>query len=77
MEENEMANKVQLSEAAISALFTATSSTQGASLAGGWHPLVVQELREAGMVGPQGGLTRAGSIRRQRELEVLEEKAFG
>lgn len=35
------------------------------------------DLRKAGMVGPEGGLTRKGSIARQRLVQAAEDAAFG
>lgn len=38
---------------------------------------VLEELKEAGMIGTNGGRTRRGDITRQRLLAEAEDKAFG
>ena len=63
-----------LSAAALTALID-TAPRQGAVVHG--VPEVLAELSGAGMVGPGGGLTRAGEIVRARESERRFETSFG
>lgn len=51
---------------ALDAIVAAAHRGQGAKVTAA--PEVLAELREAGMVGPDGGLTRAGTILREREV---------
>lgn len=57
-----------LSPAAKSALINVGTSRQGALIGGTVKLSVIQELVNAGMIGPQRGLTRAGSIARDRAV---------
>ena len=65
----------QLTEAAKTALITARSRRQGAKVTA--DPVVVTELFDRGLVGPGDGLTRTGTIVRQRLLREAEDAAFG
>lgn len=66
---------MNLSEAAQSALLAARSSRQGERVPR-LSPLAVTELRCAGMVGDGDGLTRAGSIERERIMTARLDAAF-
>lgn len=65
-----------LSEAAKSALIDAGTSRQGVTVKS-TNPKVVYELRTAGLIGDGYGLTRKGTIERERVLEDQLEAAFG
>lgn len=64
-----------MSEQAASALIGATSRKQGqkvtADVGTEW------ELIDAGLIGKGGGLTRKGTIERERAMRKLEDEAFG
>lgn len=64
-----------LSKAARSALINAKSSHQGVPT--GATGDAARELRDAGLIGPDGGLTRRGSAVRMTEVRKLEEEMFG
>lgn len=64
-----------MSEAAQRALIN-TTSKQGAILAPCLTGTLI-ELQRAGLVGPGGGLTRAGSIAAERLKRAAEDAAFG
>lgn len=68
-----------LSKDALGALIDIGTSRQGAVLKwvtrGG--EAVFAELRAAGMIGPERGLTRAGGIVRDREIARLDDLSFG
>jgi hypothetical protein len=68
----------ELSTGARSALINAGSSATGTEvLAAGIAPAIFVELAEWGLVGPNDGLTRQGSIVRQRLIDLALESAFG
>lgn len=56
---------VKLSGDAEAALIGARSGREGADTGKGVSREVLTELTAAGMIGPQGGLTRAGVVRRE------------
>lgn len=58
-----------------SALLAAPTGRQGALVPA--IASVQRELKELGLVGPDGGLTRAGTIARQRAMSAAEDAAFG
>lgn len=62
---------VKLSDAARAALMNAPCSRQGATIPASTHGPVVAELRNAGLVGAYGGLTRAGTVERDRAVTAL------
>lgn len=64
-----------LSEQAKQALVKAGSSRQGAKVHG--PDAVIAELRGQEMIGPELGLTRHGSITRERLVEHALNSAFG
>ena len=67
-----------LSQDAKDALISIGTNRQGAKLTPRWHkPEVVQELVDAGLVGPGFGLTRPGTIARERAENELEAATFG
>jgi hypothetical protein len=61
----------QLSKDANKALIDASVIGQGATLPKGTPAKIRQELAEAELVGPGGGLTRKGSIVQRRALDAL------
>lgn len=70
----------KLSEAAKSALINASGSMQGASVlhAGNvFSHKVEAELKQAGLIGDRQGLTRQGSIAREKLTRAAEDQAFG
>lgn len=67
---------MDLSAAARSALLAIGTNRQGAVIAPGTPSGASLELRAAGYTGPDNGLTRAGSIARQRLNERLMEAMF-
>lgn len=70
--------KPQLSEDAKSALVNVFRRIgKGARVVAGTSPGVMEELRTAGLIGQEGGLTVAGTVARNRLISEAEEKAFG
>lgn len=65
-----------MSQEAQDTLWTATSNALGAEVTGGTDAGWV-ELAEIGYIGPNRGLTRKGSIARERMVNVAQDKAFG
>lgn len=70
---------MKLSEAARTALINAASGRQGANVteSGRCTGEAAYELRDAGLIGIQGGLTRKGSIERERIMNAELDRAFG
>ncbi len=68
--------KMELSEAATKALINVPSSHMGARETLNLPYGVFVELMDAGLVGPRGGLTRAGSIAAMRLKRAAEDAAF-
>lgn len=68
-----------LSEAAQIALLSATCNRQGANVteSGRCTGAAASELRIRGLIGMQGGLTRKGTIVRERLVNARLEAAFG
>lgn len=64
----------KLSEAAKSALIN-TTGRQGAEVKA--DVLVISELAQADLIGPENGLTRKGTIARERAVRQAEDLAFG
>lgn len=64
-----------MSEAATEALINAGTNRQGARAQGDVRGLA--ELAELGYVGKDNGLTRKGSIARERAVTAMLAKAFG
>lgn len=64
-----------LSEQAKQALIKVGSDRQGAKVSG--SDAVIAELRNQRMIGPELGLTRRGSITRERLVNQALESAFG
>lgn len=58
----------RISKSAQSALITAGTNRQGAKVTA--SPTVLQELMVAGLIGPGLGLTRAGTIERERLINA-------
>lgn len=69
----DMSNRVKLSAPAVTALID-THDREGATVFAA--PLVLAELSAVGYVGPRGGLTRSGWIRRSRETEAQFAELF-
>jgi hypothetical protein len=65
-----------LSREALSALMSTGTNRQGAAVPVARGSEVWDELRAAGMIHEKGGLTRAGSIVRQREADRLMDELF-
>lgn len=59
---------VKLSDTAKAALINASTSRQGALLPQHTPGPVVTELRNAGLIGAYGGLTRTGGVERDRAI---------
>jgi len=57
------------------ALWTANSNRQGETVQA--IASVRREMQEIGLIGPGGGLTRSGSIARERLVNAAQDKAFG
>lgn len=66
----------QLSREALSALMNVGTNRQGAAVPVARGSEVWDELKAAGMIRERGGLTRAGSIVRQREADRLMDELF-
>lgn len=66
--------KSELSPAASAALVNAGSNRQGADVPA--TPEVLNELWAAGLIGAGNGLTRAGSIYRQKMMTRLLDASF-
>lgn len=64
-----------MSQKAQDALWGAPSNRQGVRAQGDVRGLV--ELAELGYVGKDNGLTRKGSIARERMVNAAQDKAFG
>lgn len=68
-------NTKALSKEALSALMSTGTNRQGAV-----PTFMTEEVREelvaAGMLGPGGGLTRSGSIAREKEADRLMDELF-
>lgn len=69
-------SKVVLSREAYAALMTVGSNRIGSRVCCP-DPATWQELIDAGMIRGGGGLTRAGSITRERHADALMDDAFG
>ncbi len=63
-----------MSPAARTALVNVGTNRQGATATG--SPEAMHELAKLGLVGPLGGLTRAGTIERQLIMEDMMEDLF-
>lgn len=59
---------------ALDAVVNAVHRGQGAKVTA--TPEVLRELREAGLVGPDNGLTRSGTILRERETSARMDDLF-
>jgi hypothetical protein len=66
-----------LSKEAAEALFNVGTNRQGATIAHNTPAVVVAELRTAGLIGFNLGLTRRGTIARERISNALLDAAFG
>jgi hypothetical protein len=66
---------MQMSQAAKDALINAGTNRQGAQVGGVRE--VMCELVDLRMVGQHGGLTRKGTIARERAVNEAHDKAFG
>lgn len=64
-----------MSEAATEALINAGTNRQGALVR--CDAATQWELQDAGLIGPEYGLTRKGSIARERAVNEALDKAFG
>jgi hypothetical protein len=69
-----MTRTANISQAAKDALYGAGTNRQGTKVQG--TPEVLAELDRAGLIGPGGGLTRSGTIARQRVADAKLEEAF-
>lgn len=66
---------MEITTAAAEALINCGTNRQGTPVqANGW---VTDELRAAGLVGPNAGLTRKGTVYRERLVDETLDKAFG
>lgn len=66
--------KLELSPAAAAAIVNAAGSAIGSVVTGSAE--IIKELREAGIIGAKGGLTRKGSIRRERIVNAWMDASF-
>jgi hypothetical protein len=66
---------MKLSTKALDALVNAGTNRQGAKVTS--RPEVIEELRKAGQIAEGDGLTRAGTITREREMSVRMDEMFG
>ncbi len=66
-----------MSEAAKKALMSAKSNRQGEGMSAYVRWSVVEELQDLGLAGPGGGLTRLGSIERERLESADLDALFG
>lgn len=66
-----------MSEQAKSALINTSSSRQGTVVPVTINGETEAELRQAGLIGEGGGLTRKGSIKRERVVNAALDEAFG
>ncbi len=67
---------MKLSRAAVADLINAGTSRQGAKVAPTYLG-TESELRVAGLIGEDCGLTRKGSIERERLMNAMLDRAFG
>lgn len=67
---------VQLTKAAREALIAVGTRRQGATINTVTPGPVADELRNAGLIGPGNGLTRRGTIVRERLLDAALDAAF-
>lgn len=67
----------QLTVAAQEALITAGTNRQGATISHITDRATVMELQLLGLIGEGRGLTRKGTIVRQRLMDAAMEMAFG
>lgn len=67
---------MNLSEAAKTALINAGSNAQGTKVCANTRE-VVAELKDAGLIGIQGGLTRKGTIAREKLVNAKLDEMFG
>lgn len=75
-ENRDMPQMTNLSEDAVKALLSAPGNKIGAKVSG-VHVIVWQELYVANLIGANGGLTRKGSIERERRSEASAKALFG
>ena len=68
--------KVQLTEDARQALLSTDTNRQGATPRGRVAEDTLKELKLAGLLGRGGGLTRRGTIVRQRLMDARLDAAF-
>lgn len=66
---------MNMSEAAKSALINTPSGQQGAQVKG--NHKVIDELEALGLLGARNGLTRKGTIQREKAMRAAEDEAFG
>ena len=67
---------VKLTEAATQALLSVDTLRQGATPRGHLTEDTFEELKLAGLLGKGGGLTRRGTVARQRLVDTLLDAAF-
>lgn len=68
---------MEITAAAAGALVDAGTNRQGATIPTTTPIEARRELVAAGLIGPTAGLTRKGTIVRERIMEEMLEKAFG
>ena len=73
---NDTNQRVELSREALIALSNVGSNRQGAAVPVARNSAVWRELEAAGMIRSGGGLTRAGSITRERHVNQLMDELF-
>lgn len=68
---------MEITGAAATALADCGTNRQGTPIPASTATEVRRELERAGLIGPNAGLTRRGTIVRQRLMDEMLEKAFG
>jgi hypothetical protein len=68
---------MEITTAGATALVDCGTNRQGTPIPACTATEVRQELERAGLIGPGGGLTRTGTVYRQRLMDEVLEKAFG
>lgn len=65
-----------LTPEALAALANVGTNRQAATIPATTAPVVRLELDAAGLIGPGGGLTRRGTVVRQRHMDALLDSSF-
>lgn len=68
---------MEITTAAATALIDCGTNRQGTPIPASTVTEVRRELERAGLIGPGAGLTRRGTVYRQRLMDEMLDKAFG